>query len=118
MFLLLQLPHLLECTDRYPADRMKQLVEGLHANGQHWIAITDAGVAADQGYAAYEEGERDSVFIKAATGDTYMGQVRVCLCLCCCWLAAAAAAGFGCVFVLIGSSSSSRVWQCVCADWQ
>jgi hypothetical protein len=60
---------------------MKQLVEGLHANGQHWIAITDAGVAADQGYAAYEEGERDSVFIKAATGDTYMGQVRVCVCV-------------------------------------
>jgi hypothetical protein len=54
---------------------MKQLVEGLHERGQHWIAITDAGVAADTGYTAYEEGERDSVFIKAATGDSYLGQV-------------------------------------------
>lgn len=54
---------------------MKQLVEGLHENGQHWIAITDAGVAADEGYAAYEEGEKESVFIKAANGETYLGQV-------------------------------------------
>jgi hypothetical protein len=55
---------------------MKQLVDGLHENGQHWIAITDAGVAADEGYAAYEDGEKESVFIKAATGDSYLGQVR------------------------------------------
>lgn len=54
---------------------MKQLVDGLHENGQHWIAITDAGVAADEGYAAYEDGEKESVFIKAATGDSYLGQV-------------------------------------------
>lgn len=56
---------------------MRQLVETLHENGQHWIAITDAGVAADKGYAAYEEGEQEQVFIKAATGETYLGQVCV-----------------------------------------
>jgi len=62
-------------TDRYPADKMRQLVEGLHKNGQHWIAITDAGVAADEGYAAYEDGEKEQVFIKSADGGSYLGQV-------------------------------------------
>jgi alpha-glucosidase (family GH31 glycosyl hydrolase) len=60
---------------------MKAFVDKLHSNGQHWIAITDAGVAADEGYTAYEEGERDGVFIKANTGDSYLGQVRRLRCL-------------------------------------
>jgi alpha-glucosidase (family GH31 glycosyl hydrolase) len=56
---------------------MRAFVEQLHANGQHWIAITDAAVAVDKGYKAYEEGERDGVFLQSQEGGTYLGQVRL-----------------------------------------
>jgi alpha-glucosidase (family GH31 glycosyl hydrolase) len=55
---------------------MKEFVEGLHQQGQHWVAIQDAGVAADKGYKAYEEGTRDRVWVTDHTGNDYLGQVR------------------------------------------
>jgi hypothetical protein len=55
---------------------MKTFVEGLHEKGQHWVAIQDAGVAADKGYKAYEEGTRDRVWITDHQGKDYLGQVR------------------------------------------
>lgn len=60
---------------RYPATAMKALVEKLHANGQHWVAIQDAGIAADKGYKAYEDGTRDRVWITDYQGKDYLGQV-------------------------------------------
>ncbi|WIA20582.1 hypothetical protein OEZ85_004970 [Tetradesmus obliquus] len=60
---------------RYPAAKMKSFVEGLHEQGQHWVAIQDAGVAADKGYKAYEEGTRDRVWITDHKGKDYLGQV-------------------------------------------
>jgi hypothetical protein len=34
---------LLLCSiDRYPAAKIMTFVEGLHENGQHWVAIQDA----------------------------------------------------------------------------
>jgi hypothetical protein len=55
---------------------MRAFVEQLHANGQHWVAITDAAVAVDKGYAAYEDGEANRVFLQSQEGGTYLGQVR------------------------------------------
>jgi hypothetical protein len=55
---------------------MKDFVEGLHQQGQHWVAIQDAGVAADKGYKAYEEGTRDRVWVTDHKGKDYLGQVR------------------------------------------
>jgi hypothetical protein len=55
---------------------MKEFVEGLHQQGQHWVAIQDAGVAADKGYKAYEEGTRDRVWVTDHKGKDYLGQVR------------------------------------------
>ncbi|KAF8062769.1 alpha-glucosidase [Scenedesmus sp. PABB004] len=60
---------------RYPADGMRHLVDRLHARGQHWVAIQDAGIAADKGYRAFEEGSRDRVWITDESGVDYMGQV-------------------------------------------
>lgn len=62
-------------TDRYPAAKMKQFVEELHAKGQHWVAIQDAGIAADKGYKAFDEGTRDRVWITDENGEDYLGQV-------------------------------------------
>jgi alpha-glucosidase len=61
--------------DRYPADKMRALVRKLQARGQHWVAIQDAGVAADVGYHAYEAGTQDRVWITDENGTDYLGQV-------------------------------------------
>ena len=60
---------------RYPVDRMRAFVDGLHANGQRWIPIQDAGVAAAEGYAAYEAGRAAGIFVRDHKGDPYIGQV-------------------------------------------
>jgi hypothetical protein len=62
--------------DRYPVGKMQDFVKRLHASGQRWIPITDAGVAAAEGYGAYEKGLAMDVFVKDHKGKPYMGQVR------------------------------------------
>jgi hypothetical protein len=54
---------------------MQDFVKRLHAAGQRWIPITDAGVAAAEGYAAYEKGLAMDVFVKDNRGQPYLGQV-------------------------------------------
>jgi alpha-glucosidase len=62
---------------RYPVNAMSSFIEGLNSQGQHWIPILDAGVAVSNGYSAYEEGNKDSIWIKDYTGEeTFVGQVR------------------------------------------
>lgn len=62
---------------RYPVNQMSSYVEELNARGQHWIPILDAGVAAAPGYLAYEEGNKQDVWIKDYSGkEAYVGQVR------------------------------------------
>lgn len=60
---------------RYPVDKMQDFVKRLHAAGQRWIPITDAGVAAAEGYGAYEKGLAMDVFVKDNRGQPYLGQV-------------------------------------------
>jgi hypothetical protein len=55
---------------------MRAFVRALHAAGQRWVPITDAGVAAAQGYGAYERGLALDVFVKDNKGQPYLGQVR------------------------------------------
>lgn len=55
---------------------MQDFVKRLHSSGQRWIPITDAGVAAAEGYGAYEKGLAMDVFVKDHKGQPYMGQVR------------------------------------------
>jgi hypothetical protein len=61
---------------RYPVNKMQEFVGRLHVSGQRWIPITDAGVAAAEGYGAYEKGLAMDVFVKDHNGQPYMGQVR------------------------------------------
>lgn len=60
---------------RYPVADMSQFVQDLQSKGQHWIPIIDAGIAVSNGYQVYEEGNRDSVWIRDHKGQTYVGQV-------------------------------------------
>jgi alpha-glucosidase len=62
---------------RYPVHAMSSFVDSLNSNGQHWIPILDAGVAVSNGYSTYEDGNKDSIWIKDHTGEqTFVGQVR------------------------------------------
>ena len=50
-------------------------MDKLHGDGQQWVPIVDPGILIDPGYPAYDEGLKDDVFIKDASGQPYHGQV-------------------------------------------
>ena len=47
----------------------------LHDGGQKWVPIIDPGILIDPGYPAYDEGMKEDVWVKDATGQPYAGQV-------------------------------------------
>lgn len=51
------------------------LVRKLKEQGFQLTVINDPGIKVEKGYAAYESGVQDDVFIKYADGQLYMGQV-------------------------------------------
>lgn len=53
----------------------KGLLEKLKSLGFNVVVICDPGIKVEEGYAAYEEGVRDDVFIKYPDGSYYTGQV-------------------------------------------
>uniref|UniRef100_A0A383VTZ3 Maltase n=1 Tax=Tetradesmus obliquus TaxID=3088 RepID=A0A383VTZ3_TETOB len=62
--------------DRYPAEQMRALVQQLHAKGQRWVPILNPGVGTQKGFRAYEDGNRNDIWIKDFTGQKpYLGQV-------------------------------------------
>jgi hypothetical protein len=61
---------------------MQDFVKRLHAAGQHWVPIQDAGVALAENYSAYEEGVKDNIWIKDYKDRIYVGQVPA-IKLCC-----------------------------------
>ncbi|WIA20052.1 hypothetical protein OEZ85_005917 [Tetradesmus obliquus] len=61
--------------DRYPAAKMKAFAAKLHARGQHWVPIINPAVGAQPGFRAFDEGNRDDVWIKDTSGRPYVGQV-------------------------------------------
>jgi hypothetical protein len=68
-------------TDRYPASRMKEFTAKLRARGQHWVPIINPAVGAQPGFKAFDEGNRDDVWIKDTSGKPYAGQVSLLACL-------------------------------------
>ena len=44
---------------KFPADQVKQFVDGLHANGQHFVPIVDPGIMVYANYDAYEAGVKE-----------------------------------------------------------
>jgi alpha-glucosidase (family GH31 glycosyl hydrolase) len=62
--------------NRFPVDKMRAFVDGLHANGQRYVPIVDAGTAAQAGSPAFEQGNNKGVWVRDYQGGYYMGQVR------------------------------------------
>lgn len=54
----------------YPVPLMQQFVSNLNNNHQHYIVIVDPGVKQEVGYAPYDEGMKQQVFITKNDGKT------------------------------------------------
>lgn len=52
-------------------------VAGLHKNGQRWVPILDPAIHVLPGYAPYDTGIAQDVFIKDITGQPYVGEVSL-----------------------------------------
>ena len=48
----------------------------LNKNGQRWVPILDPPIHIKPGYAAYDSGIAQDVFIKDIAGENYVGQVH------------------------------------------
>jgi alpha-glucosidase (family GH31 glycosyl hydrolase) len=59
----------------YPTSQMAAFVSELHANGQKYVLMTDPGIKIDPGYAPYEQGLKDGIFVKDVDGKPYVGKV-------------------------------------------
>ena len=58
-----------------PAVRMQEFVATLNKNGQRWVPILDPPIHIKPGYAPYDSGIAQDVFVKDITGNPYVGQV-------------------------------------------
>ncbi|VBB80785.1 Putative Glycoside Hydrolase Family 31 [Podospora comata] len=58
---------------RYPLEKVRQLVQSLHDDGQHYVQILDPGIHRAGGYPTYTRGAEQNVFLKAADGSFYRG---------------------------------------------
>ena len=54
---------------------MQTFVDLLHSRGQRWVPILDPCIHIRKGYAPYDSGIAQDVFIKDITGKPYVGQV-------------------------------------------
>ncbi|KAI1421797.1 glycosyl hydrolases family 31-domain-containing protein [Xylaria sp. FL1777] len=59
---------------KYPLDKMRELVEELHQRGQKYVMMLDPGVHKLDGYATYSRGVTAGAFIKADDGSLYRGE--------------------------------------------
>lgn len=62
--------------ERYPVHEVRAFVDQLHRDGQRYVTIVDPGIHTRPGYAPYEEGLRDGIFITTRDGVTpFVGTV-------------------------------------------
>ncbi|KAL4448263.1 hypothetical protein ABPG75_005482 [Micractinium tetrahymenae] len=59
----------------YPLQEMQRFVADLHSKGQRWVPIVDPGIKVDPGYAPYDEGLKEDVFMRGVDGRPYLGWV-------------------------------------------
>ncbi|KAF8062770.1 Alpha-glucosidase [Scenedesmus sp. PABB004] len=62
---------------RFPRDRMAAFAGRLHAAGQKWVPIHDAGIAVARGYAAYESGSAADVWPGPTVYPDYLSHPNV-----------------------------------------
>ncbi|KAK3941275.1 putative glycoside hydrolase [Diplogelasinospora grovesii] len=60
--------------DRFPLKMMRELVDHLHANNQHYVVMVDPAVAYQQ-YPPFERGVADNIFLLRANGSIWQGVV-------------------------------------------
>ncbi|KAF2005735.1 glycoside hydrolase family 31 protein [Amniculicola lignicola CBS 123094] len=60
--------------ENFPLDKMRNLVDRLHANNQHYIVMVDPAVAF-QDYDAFNNGKAADIFLKNVDGSIYKGRV-------------------------------------------
>ncbi|KAK4173333.1 family 31 putative glycoside hydrolase [Triangularia setosa] len=58
----------------YPLEKVRQLVQSLHDNGQHYVQILDPGILNSGNYPTFNRGAERDVFLKAADGSFYRGR--------------------------------------------
>ena len=58
--------------DRFPLEKMQELVTYLHDHDQHYIVMVDPAVAY-QNYSAFENGEDAGIFLKNSDGSIFEG---------------------------------------------
>ncbi|KAJ7042059.1 alpha-glucosidase [Mycena alexandri] len=61
----------------FPLDRMREIVDYLHGQNQHYVLMTDpaVGFLPDQGYGPYDRGTAADVWLKNANGSSHLGLV-------------------------------------------
>ena len=59
--------------ERFPLEKMQELVTYLHNHEQHYIVMVDPAVAY-QNYSAFENGESAGVFMKNSDGSIFQGK--------------------------------------------
>lgn len=59
--------------DRFPLEKMQELVTYLHDHEQHFIVMVDPAVAY-QNYTAFENGESAGIFLMNSDGSIYQGK--------------------------------------------
>lgn len=62
-----------DCT--LPCGCVQTFVDLLHTRGQRWVPILDPCIHIRKGYAAYDSGIQQDVFLKDVSGKPYVGQV-------------------------------------------
>ena len=58
---------------RFPLHKMQELVQTLHARGQHYVLILDPGIHPVSDSSAYQRGEQQGVFLQTAAQTDYQG---------------------------------------------
>ena len=59
--------------DRFPLEKMQELVTYLHDHDQHYIMMVDPAVAY-QNYSAFENGEEAGIFLKNNDSSIFQGK--------------------------------------------
>ncbi len=59
--------------DRFPLEKMQELVTYLHDHDQHYVMMVDPAVAY-QDYPAFDNGEDAGIFMKDSNGSIFQGK--------------------------------------------
>ena len=54
---------------------LQSIIDGLHSRGQRFVPIVEPVVHVQKGYATYDSGIAEDVFVKDVRGEPYLGQV-------------------------------------------